>query len=119
MLCSIPPWTWMAFMSKFVLSEFVELSPPLTSSTVLIYHSQQHSLLSLVFYTSKPFFSCLTSCCNINIHHIHICSDCLYFNNKLNFYYCHKFPMKYFLHLSKLRTICYCMSIQTIDVASI
>ncbi len=31
------------------------------------------------------FFSCYTSCCNINIHHIHICNDCLCLNNRLNF----------------------------------
>ncbi len=59
------------------------------------------------------FFSCLTSCCNINIHHIHIYSDCLCHNNRLNFYYCHKFPMKHLLHLNKLWTVYHFMSIQS------
>jgi hypothetical protein len=65
------------------------------------------------------FFSYFTSCGNINIHHIHICSDYLYLNNRLNLCYCHKFPMKYLLHFSKLWTIFHFMSIQTIDVACI
>jgi hypothetical protein len=63
------------------------------------------------------FFNCLTSCCNINIHHIHICSDCLCLNNRLNFCYCHRFPMKHLLHLSKLWIVYHFMSIQTTDVA--
>jgi hypothetical protein len=37
----------------------------------------------------------------------------------LNFYYCHRFPMKHLLHLSKLWTICQFMSIQTTYVACI
>jgi hypothetical protein len=65
------------------------------------------------------FFSYFTSCGNINIHHIHICSDCLFFNNRLNLYYYHNFPMKHFLHFNKLWTICHFMSIQTIHVACI
>ncbi len=40
-------------------------------------------------------------------------------NNRLNFCYHHKFPLKHLLHLSKLWTICHFMSIQTIDVACI
>jgi hypothetical protein len=48
------------------------------------------------------FFTYFTSCGNIKIHHIHICSDCLCFSNKLNLCYCHKFPMKHLLHFSKL-----------------
>ncbi len=65
------------------------------------------------------FFSCPTSCCNINIHHIDICNDCLYLTNRLNFNYCHKFPMKYLLHLSKFWIVCHFMSIQTTNVACI
>jgi hypothetical protein len=65
------------------------------------------------------FFSYLTSCCNINIHHIHIYNDYLCLSNKLNVNYCHKFPMKHLLHVSKLWTVCHSMSIQTIDVACI
>ncbi len=64
-------------------------------------------------------FSYFTSCGNINIHHIHIHNDSLCFNNKLNLYYCHRFPMKHFLHLNKLLTIYHFMSIQTIDVTCI
>ncbi len=63
------------------------------------------------------FFGCLTSCCNINIHHIHIYSDCFYFSNRLNFCYCHRFPMKHFLHLSKLWTVCHFVSFYTRKVA--
>jgi hypothetical protein len=37
----------------------------------------------------------------------------------LNFYYCHRFPMKHFLHLNKPWIIYHFMSIQTIDVACI
>ncbi len=65
------------------------------------------------------FFSCLTSCCNINIHHFHICNDCLYFSNRLNLCYCHKFPMKHLLHFNKLWMVYHFMSIQTIDVPCI
>jgi hypothetical protein len=43
----------------------------------------------------------------------------LYLNNKFNFYYYHRFPMKHLLHLSKLWTICHFMSIQTTNVACI
>jgi hypothetical protein len=64
------------------------------------------------------FFSFLT-CCNINIHHIHICHNYLCVNNKLNFYYYHRFPMKHFMHLSKLWIIYHFMSIQTTYVAYI
>jgi hypothetical protein len=39
--------------------------------------------------------------------------------NMLKFYYCHRFPMKLLLHLSKLWTIYHFMSIQTIIVACI
>ncbi len=65
------------------------------------------------------FFNCLTSCCDINIHHIHFFNDCLYFNNRLNFCCCYTFPMKHLLHLIKLWKFCHFMSIQTIDVACI
>jgi hypothetical protein len=65
------------------------------------------------------FFNYLTSCCNINIHHIHVCSDFLCLNNRLNLYYCHKFPMKHLLHLSKLWIVYHFMSIQTTNVACI
>jgi hypothetical protein len=37
----------------------------------------------------------------------------------LNLCYCHRFPMKHFLHFSKLCIICHSMSIQTIDVTCI
>jgi hypothetical protein len=37
----------------------------------------------------------------------------------LNLCYCHNFPMKHLLHLSKLWVICHFMSIQTINVACI
>jgi hypothetical protein len=57
------------------------------------------------------FFNYFISCNNTNIHHIHIYNDCLCFNNKLNFYYYHIFPMKHLLHLNKLWTICHFMSI--------
>jgi hypothetical protein len=72
-----------------------------------------------LFILEHMLFSCLTSCCNINIHHIHICSDYLCFSNKLNLCYCHKFPMKQFLHFNELWTIYHFMSIQSIDVACI
>jgi hypothetical protein len=39
-LSSILPWMWMAFLSEFVFSESIELSPPLTSSTILLFPSQ-------------------------------------------------------------------------------
>ncbi len=65
------------------------------------------------------FFSCFTYCGNINIHHIHIRNYYLCFYNRLKFYYCHKFPMKHFLHLNKLWTICHLMSIQTTNVICI
>jgi hypothetical protein len=65
------------------------------------------------------FFSYFTSCGNINIHHIHICSDCLCLSNKLNLYYYHIFPMKHLIHLSKLSTIYHFMSIQTTNVVCI
>ncbi len=53
------------------------------------------------------FFNYFTSCGNISIHHIHIHSDYLCLNNRLNLCYCHRFPMKHFLHLHKLWTICH------------
>jgi hypothetical protein len=65
------------------------------------------------------FFRYFTSCGDINIHHIHICNDCLCFNNKLNLYYYHIFPMKHLLYLNKLWTIYHFMSIQTTNVACI
>ncbi len=92
--------------------------PPLTSSTILL-----SLLVSSIFcflwlsILEHMFFICLTSCYNIYIHHIHVCSDCWYLNNRLNF--CHIFPMKQFLHLNKLWTICHFMSIQTTYVACI
>jgi hypothetical protein len=43
----------------------------------------------------------------------------LCFNNRLNFYYRHKFPMKHLLYLNKLWTFYHFMSIQTTDVACI
>jgi hypothetical protein len=43
----------------------------------------------------------------------------LCFSNRLNLYYCHKFPMKHLMHLSKLWIICHFMSIQTINVTCI
>ncbi len=71
-----------------------------------------------LFILEHMFFNCLTYCYNINIHHIHICSDCLYFNNRLNFCYYYRFPVKH-LHLSKLWTIYHFMSIQTTNVVCI
>jgi hypothetical protein len=65
------------------------------------------------------FFNYFTSCGNINIHHIHIHNDCLCLSNRLNLYYCHRFPMKQFLHFNKLRTIYHFMSIQTTYVTCI
>jgi len=72
-----------------------------------------------LFILEHLFFSCLTSCCNNNIHHIHIYSDCLYLNSKLNFYYYHRFLMKHVPHLCKLWAIYHFTSIQTTDVACI
>jgi hypothetical protein len=37
----------------------------------------------------------------------------------LNFYYCHIFPMKNFMHLNKFWTICHFMAIQTTYVTCI
>ncbi len=51
------------------------------------------------------FFNYFTSCGNVNIHHIHIWNNCLCFSSRLNLYYCHRFPMKHLMHLSKLLTI--------------
>ncbi len=65
------------------------------------------------------FLNCLISCCNINIHHIHIYTDCFYLSNRLNFCYCHRFSMKHLLHLNKLWTVYHFMSIQTTNVACI
>ncbi len=72
--------------------------------------------LSILEHT---FFNYVTSCGNINIHHIHICNECLCFNNWLILCYYQNFPMKHFLHLSNLWTICHFRSIQTRDVACI
>jgi hypothetical protein len=43
----------------------------------------------------------------------------LYFSNKLNFCYYHRFPMKHLLHLSKLWIVFHFMSIQPTNVACI
>jgi hypothetical protein len=56
------------------------------------------------------FFVYLTFYCNINIHHIHICSGRLYLSNRLNLCYCHRFPMKHLMHFSNLRTSFYVQS---------
>jgi hypothetical protein len=94
------------------------LSPPLTFSTILVF------LISNIFFfpwfsvLEHMFFNYFTSCGNINIHHIHICNDCLCLN-KSNFYYCHRFPMKHLLHFNKLWIIYHFMSIQTTNVACI
>ncbi len=69
------------------------------------------------FILEHLFFSYFTSYGNINIHHIHICSDCLGLNNMLNLCYYHRSPMNHLLHFNKLWTIYHFMSIQTIDVA--
>jgi hypothetical protein len=37
----------------------------------------------------------------------------------LNFYYCHRFPMKHLLHFNKLSIVYHFMYIQTINVTSI
>ncbi len=60
------------------------------------------------------FFNYFTSCGNINIHHIHIHSDCLCFSNRFEL-----LLLSHFLHFNKLWTICHFMSIQTIDVTCI
>ncbi len=65
------------------------------------------------------FFSYFTSYRNINIHHIHIRNDCLCLNNRLNLCYCHRFPIKHFLHFNIFWTIWHLMSIHTIDVTCI
>jgi hypothetical protein len=70
-----------------------------------------------LFILEHLFFSYFTSCGNINIHHIHIYSDCLGLSNMLNLCYYHRFPMNHLLHLNKLWTIYHFMSIQTIDAA--
>ncbi len=67
------------------------------------------------FILEHLFFSCLT-CCNINIHHIHICNDYLYLSNRLNLYYYHKFPMKHLLHFIKLWTTMILCSNQKCDM---
>jgi hypothetical protein len=46
-------------------------------------------------------------------------NDYLCLSNRLNLYYCHKLPMKHFLHLSKLWKIYHFMSIQNIDLTCI
>ncbi len=74
---------------------------------------------SWLFILEHLFSNYFNSCGNINIHHIHIHNDCLYFNNRLNLSYYHRFPMKHFLHLCKLWTIYHIISIQTIDVTCI
>jgi hypothetical protein len=105
MLCSIPPWMWMAFLFRFMFFELVELFPPLTFALFGYLSFNTCSSITLLLVVT------LTST------HIHISNNCLCFNNRLNLYYYHKFPMKHLLHLNKLRTICHFMSIQTIDVA--
>jgi hypothetical protein len=45
----------MALLARFMSFKFIELSPPLTSSTVLLSPNQQHSLLSFVF---NPWNTC-------------------------------------------------------------
>ncbi len=74
---------------------------------------------SWFFILEHMFFNYFTYHGNINIHHIHIHNECLCLNNKLNLYYYHKFPMKHFMHLNKLWTICHFMSIQTTNVTCI
>ncbi len=118
-LCSILPWMWMALMSRFVFFESIQLSRPLTFSIVFFLPINNILCFSWLSILEHLFFSYFTSCNNINTHHISICSDCLCFSNRFNFYYCHRFPMKHFLHLNKLWTICHFMSIQTINVACI
>jgi hypothetical protein len=61
------------------------------------------TLLLVVILTSTTFTSAMIVC----------------LNNRFNLCYCHKFPMKHFLHLNKLYTICHFMSIQTIDVTCV
>jgi hypothetical protein len=61
------------------------------------------------------FLICFTSYCNINIHHIHICSNCFYFN-MLNFYYVTSFPWN-ILCISTNFGECHFVSIQTTNVA--
>ncbi len=70
-------------------------------STLLLLNCLHHCLFQMFFFLQISstiyfpwlfilehlFFNCLISCCNINIHHIHICSDYLCHNNKLNLYY--------------------------------
>jgi len=66
------------------------------------------------------FTSTMIVCVSCSLgEYIYIHNDCLCFSNKLNCCYYHRFPMKHFLHFSKLWTICHFMSIQTIDVTCI
>jgi hypothetical protein len=83
--------------------------------------SQSASLFVFLGFLSLNtyFLVTFTFCGKINIDHIHICNDCLCLNNSLNLYYYHSFPMKHFLHLSKLWIIYRFMSIQTTYVVSI
>ncbi len=113
-LCSILPWMWMALMSRFVSSKSIELSLQLFFFLLvnIIY-------FPWFFILKHMFLCCITSCYNINIQHIHICSDCLCLGNRLKLYYYHRFPMKRLLHLNKLWTVCHFMSIQTTNVTSI
>ncbi len=74
---------------------------------------------SWLYILKHMFFSYFNFCSNINIHNIHICNHYLGPNNRLNLCYCHKFPMKHFLHLNKLWIIYHFMSIQTTDVTCI
>ncbi len=117
--CSIPPWMWMALLFEFLFFEFVELSPPLTSSIVFLFPISSILCFSWLSILEHLFFSYFTYCGNINIHHIHIYSDCLCLSNRLNLYHYHRFPMKHLLQINKLWTIYHFMSIQTTDVACI
>jgi hypothetical protein len=97
----------------------IELSPPWTSSTIFLLPINNIFCFPWFSILEHLFFSCFTSYCNINIHHIHIWSDYMCLNNKLNLYYYHKFSMKCFLHFSKLWTIYHFMFIQTTGMACI
>jgi hypothetical protein len=74
---------------------------------------------SWLFIFEHLFLSYFTSYGNINIHHIHIRNDILCLNNRLNFYYCHEFPLEHFLHLNKLWTIYHFTAIQATNVTCI
>jgi len=97
---------WMALLARSISCKFVKLSPPfhhwlfqpfffLPINNILCF-----PWLSILEHL---FFSCFTSCCNINIHHIHICSAYLCLNNRLNLYYCDIFPWNIFCILVNFR----------------